>query len=47
MVYTVEFDLDIDDENIANEEELKDVVEEVFKSINSSISNFKLIEVND
>lgn len=47
MIYTIKFDLGIDDENIISETELNDAVSEALRVICADVSDFKLLEVND
>ena len=48
MKYTVQLDFSIDEEDVVRtDEEVKDVVEEIFDYSNCSASNIKVIDVND
>ena len=48
MKYTVQLDFSIDEEDaVRTDEEVKDVVEEIFDYSNCSASNIKVIDVND
>ena len=48
MKYTVQLDFSIDEEDaVRTDEEVKDVVEEIFDYSNCSTSNIKVIDVND
>ena len=47
MKYTVQLDFSIDEEDaVRTDEEVKDVVEEIFDYSNCSASNIKVIDVN-
>ena len=48
MNYTVQLDFSIDEEDaVRTDEEVKEVVEEIFDYGNCSASNIKVIDVND
>ena len=47
MKYTVQLDFFIDEDAIRTDEEVKEVVEEIFDYSNCSASNIKVIDVND
>ena len=47
MIYTIKFNLDIDDDNIATDDEIKSIMEQVFESINAGVSDVKVIDIND
>ena len=47
MNYTVQLDFSIDENAIRTDEEVKEVVEEIFDYSNCSASNIKVIDVND
>ena len=48
MKYTVQLDLSIDEEDaVRTDEEVKEVVGEIFDYSNCSASNIKVIDVND
>ena len=48
MNYTVQLDFSIDEEDaIRTDEEVKEVVEEIFDYSNCNASNIKVIDVND
>lgn len=47
MTYTVQLDFWIDDEVIRTDEEVHDLVEEIFDFCNCTTSNIRVIEVND
>ena len=47
MNYTVQLDFFIDEDAIRTDEEVKEVVEEIFDYSNCSASNIKVIDVND
>ena len=47
MNYTVQLDFFIDEDAIRTDEEVKEVVEEIFDYSNCNASNIKVIDVND
>lgn len=47
MTYTVQLDFFIDDDEIRTDEEVKDVVKEIFDYSNCYVSDIKVIDVND
>ena len=47
MKYTVQLDFFIDEDAVRTDEEVKEVVEEIFDYGNCSASNIKVIDVND
>lgn len=47
MTYTVQLDFFIDDDEIRTDEEVKDVVKEIFDYSNCYASDIKVIDVND
>lgn len=47
MTYTVQLDFWIDEDAIRTDEEVTDVVKEIFDYSNCSASNVRVIEVND
>ena len=47
MKYTVQLDFFIDEDAIRTDEEVKEVVEEIFDYSNCNASNIKVIDVND
>ena len=48
MKYTVQLDFSIDEEDaVRTDEEVKDVVEEIFDYSNCSATNIRVIPVND
>ena len=47
MNYTVQLDFFIDEGAIRTDEEVKEVVEEIFDYSNCNASNIKVISVND
>ena len=48
MNYTVQLDFSIDEEDaVRTDEEVKEVVEEIFDYSNCNASNIKVIDVND
>ena len=47
MEYTVQLDFFIDEDKVRTEEEIKDVLEEIFDYCSCTASNIKLININD
>ena len=47
MKYTVQLDFFIDEDEVRTDEEVKEVVREIFDYSNCSASNIKVIDVND
>ena len=47
MNYTVQLDFFIDEDAIRTDEEVKEVVEEIFDYSNCSATNIRVISVND
>ena len=47
MKYTVQLDFSIDEDAVRTDEEVKEVVEEIFDYSNCNASNIKVIDVND
>ena len=47
MVYTVQMDLYIDDDEIYSDEVIKEVIEEGMSVASTSVDHIRVIEVND
>lgn len=47
MVYTVQMDLCIDDDEIYDDEVIEELVKEGMDAISASANNIRVIEVND
>lgn len=47
MVYTVQMDLYIDDDEIYSDEVMKTVVEEGMESVSATANNIRIVEVSD
>jgi hypothetical protein len=47
MTYTVQLDFRIDEDVIRTDEQIKEVIEEMFDYCACSVSNIRVIEVND
>ena len=47
MTYTVQLDFFIDDDAIRTDEEVQEIVKEIFDTCNCDASNIRLIEIND
>ena len=47
MTYTVQLDFFIDEDGIRTDEEVQEVVKEIFDYSNCCASNIRVIEVND
>ena len=47
MVYTVQMDLYIDDDEIYSDEELSNIIEECMNVASASVDHIRVIEVND
>ena len=47
MNYTVQLDFFIDEDAIRSDEEVKEVVEEIFDCCNCDATNIRVISVND
>ena len=47
MNYTVQLDFFIDEDAVRTDEEVKEVVEEIFDYSNCNASNIKVIDIND
>lgn len=47
MTYTVQLDFFIDEDVVRTDEEVKNVLEEIFDSCATSVSDIKVIDVND
>jgi hypothetical protein len=47
MIYTVQLDFFIDDDNIMSEKEVQDVIEEIFNHTSMWASNIRVVEIND
>lgn len=47
MNYTVQLDFFIDEDAVRTDEEVKEVMREIFDCSNCSASNIKVIDVND
>lgn len=47
MIYTVQLDFWIDEDAIREDEEVIEVVKEIFDYSNCSASNIRVVEVND
>lgn len=47
MVYTVQMDLYIDDDEIYSDEDIKEVIEECMGVTSASVDHIRVIEVND
>lgn len=47
MTYTVQLEFYIDEDGVRTNEQVKEVLEEIFDYCSCSASNIKVIEVND
>ena len=47
MTYTVQLDFWIDEDGVRTDEEVKDVLKEIFDTGATSVSDIKVIDVND
>lgn len=47
MVYTVQMDLYIDDDEIYSDEEMKEVVEEGMESVSATAKNIRVVDISD
>lgn len=47
MEYTVQLDFFIDEDGIRTDDEVKEVVKEIFDCCNCYASNIKVIDIND
>lgn len=47
MTYTVQLDFFIDEDAVRTDEEVKNVLEEIFDSCATSVSNVRVIDIND
>lgn len=47
MTYTIQLDFWIEEEGVRNDEEVVEVVKEIFDFCNCSASNVRVLEVND
>ena len=47
MTYTVQLDFFIDEDTVREDDEVKDVLQEIFDVSNCCASNIKVIDVND
>ena len=47
MVYTVQMDLYIDDDEIYPDEDIKNFIKESMNAVSASVDDIKVIEVND
>ena len=47
MVYTIQMDLYIDDDEIYSDEVIKEVIEESMSVSSASVDHIRVIEVND
>ena len=47
MVYTVQMDLYIDDDEIYSDEDISNIIEESMSVASASVDHIKIIEVND
>lgn len=47
MTYTVQLDFFIDEDVVRTDEEVKNVLEEIFDTCATSVSDIKVIDVND
>ena len=45
MTYTIKMDIFIDDDNIIEDEDLKEAIKEMMNMV--AISNFKVLDIND
>ena len=45
MTYTIKMDIFIDDDNIIEDEDLKEAIKEMMNMV--TISNFKVLDIND
>lgn len=47
MTYTVQLDFFIDEDTVREDDEVKDILQEIFNVSNCYASNIKVIDVND
>lgn len=47
MVYTVQMDLYIDDDEIYPDEDIKNFIKESMNAVSASVDDIKVIEIND
>ena len=47
MVYTVQMDLYIDDDEIYSDEDISNIIEESMSVVSASVDHIKVIEIND
>ena len=47
MIYTIQMQIDFDEDGIQEKEELEDYIKEVLETSAITINNFELIDVND
>ena len=47
MVYTVQMDLYIDDDEIYSDEDISNIIEESMSVASASVDHIKVIEIND
>lgn len=47
MVYTIQMDLYIDDDEIYSDEDIRNTIEEIMSVASVSVDHIKIIEVND
>ena len=47
MTYTLQLDFFIDEDFVRSDEEIKEMVEEIFDAYNCDAENIRILEVND
>lgn len=47
MTYTVQLDFSMDEDDIMTDEQVKDVLTEIFDICNISVSNINILDIND
>lgn len=47
MVYTVSFNIHLDDEEIYDDDLIEEVVKECMENTGANISDFKVLDIND
>lgn len=47
MIYTVQMDVCIDDNEIYSDETIKEIVEEGMRVVSAYVDNIKVLEIND
>lgn len=47
MTYTVQLDFFMDDDVIRTDEEIKEIVKEIFDGYNCSTENIRVLDIND